>query len=160
MRVGVMLGVALLLAGCWGGADDGAPAGNGIAAGALPITTPGPAPGPSPSETPTPDSFNESMADDSAVADSAAEPAARPMPSFDCAAKLSSNEAIICGDPALANLDRQLGTLYAARRDAAAGAARTAIVDGQRAFLKTRNACKDVACIAAAYTARLGALEL
>jgi uncharacterized protein len=74
-------------------------------------------------------------------------------PSFACGGKLSRVEQAICGDPALAQRDRDLDALYKAAR------ARPGIADGQRAWIRMRNACTDPACIARAYDRRIGELR-
>lgn len=81
--------------------------------------------------------------------------------SFDCARAQKPDEAAVCSDPALSELDAEMGALwfsYAAlpflmgmsgiRRDDA------------HAFLRDRSACgADIACLRTTYEARLKALE-
>jgi uncharacterized protein len=74
-------------------------------------------------------------------------------PSFACNGKLSRVEQAICGDPALAQRDRDLDALYKAAR------ARPGVADGQRAWIRMRNACTDAPCIARAYDRRIGELR-
>ncbi len=74
-------------------------------------------------------------------------------PSFACDGKLSRIEQAICDDPALAQRDRDLAALYKIAR------ARPGIADGQRAWIRIRNGCNDVACIARAYDQRIGELR-
>jgi uncharacterized protein len=74
-------------------------------------------------------------------------------PSFACEGKLSPIEQAICSDPALAQRDRDLDALYKTAR------ARPGIADGQRAWIRMRNACPDAACIARAYDQRIGELR-
>lgn len=74
-------------------------------------------------------------------------------PSFTCGGKLSRVEQAICDDPALALRDRDLDALYKTAR------ARPGIADGQRNWMRMRNACSDVACIARAYDQRIGELR-
>jgi uncharacterized protein len=74
-------------------------------------------------------------------------------PSFACAGKLSRVERAICNDPSLAQRDRDLDALYKAAR------ARPGVADGQRSWIRGRNACADAACIARAYDQRLGELR-
>jgi uncharacterized protein len=74
-------------------------------------------------------------------------------PSFACAGKLSRVEQAICNDPSLAQRDRDLDALYKAAR------ARPGVADGQRNWIRGRNACADAACIARAYDQRLGELR-
>lgn len=81
--------------------------------------------------------------------------------SFDCAKAGTKTEKMICADPELSSLDGNLGKAYVAL----VGNAKlygTAVVDlvrdNQRAWLKTRNACPDVACLKTAYTTRIDQL--
>lgn len=74
-------------------------------------------------------------------------------PSFACSGKLSGVEQAICDDPALAQRDRDLDALYKQAR------ARPGVADGQRAWIRMRNACTDGACIARAYDRRIGELR-
>jgi uncharacterized protein len=74
-------------------------------------------------------------------------------PSFTCSGKLTRIEQAICDDPALAQRDRDLDALYKTAR------ARPGIADGQRAWIRMRNACNDAACIARAYDQRIGELR-
>lgn len=87
----------------------------------------------------------------------AAVDAAPRAPSFDCAAAASRVERMICDGSdygELAGLDRSLASAYA--RASQAGAANGA---GQRAWLKSRDACADRACVATAYRARIEVLR-
>jgi uncharacterized protein len=74
-------------------------------------------------------------------------------PSFSCGGKLTRVEQAICDDPALAQRDRDLAALYKVAR------ARPGIADGQRTWIRTRNACPDAACVARAYDQRIGELR-
>ena len=74
-------------------------------------------------------------------------------PSFACSGKLSRVEQAICSDPALAQRDRDLDALYRVAR------ARPGVADGQRAWIRGRNACTDAACVARAYDQRIGELR-
>jgi uncharacterized protein len=76
--------------------------------------------------------------------------------SFDGAAAKTRVELTICGDKKLGDQDAALDALYRSTRDSAA--APEAVVVDQRAWLKTRNACADAACLSAAYAARTAAL--
>lgn len=173
MRTCFLIALALLTAAC--SAGDGSPGANDtIPAGDLPMAPPNasddvpppPEDGALPAASPTPDGAdNGALADaaaDIAPSDSAEMTATTPgdaRPSFDCAAKLSLVEQRICDDPRLAQLDDQVAARYAAVRDAADAAERPGLIDGQRKFLRLRNACRDATCIADAYTDRLAELE-
>lgn len=74
--------------------------------------------------------------------------------SFDCKRARGTVETTICADAGLSTLDEQLSAAYARalKADPNAKAA-------QLAWLKTRNACADAACLRQAYTARIAALQ-
>lgn len=74
-------------------------------------------------------------------------------PSFACSGRLTRVEQAICDDPALAQRDRDLDALYKLART------RPGIADGQRAWIRGRNACTDASCIARAYDKRIGELR-
>ena len=77
-------------------------------------------------------------------------------PAFDCKKAQSETEKAICGTPALAALDLALSQQFAKARRARKPAARGALLDGQRAFLKRRDGCKaDASCLREVYQARL-----
>ena len=89
-------------------------------------------------------------------------------PSFDCAAASGEIEALICTDPTLAELDRQLAEVYgqaaaAAERLDAPGDSLNELRAYQRGWIKGRNDCwkadDQVACVAAAYEQRIATLQ-
>ncbi|MCB1499450.1 MAG: DUF3298 domain-containing protein [Bauldia sp.] len=84
-----------------------------------------------------------------------------PVASFDCSKAGTTTEKAICGDVALARLDRNLADTYAqALSWASDDAARDAIKAGQRAWITDRNACgSDADCLSASYTERIKALQ-
>lgn len=76
---------------------------------------------------------------------------------FDCQRAQSKAEKIICADGGLSRLDDQLGAVYAQVQNAAGdGKAEKAM---QLAWLRTRNACADAACLARAYATRIAELQ-
>lgn len=77
--------------------------------------------------------------------------------SFDCKLARGKVETMVCADPGLSALDAQLGLAYA--RSLKAAADPSADKAGQLAWLRTRNACADAACLRQAYTARIAALQ-
>jgi uncharacterized protein len=94
-------------------------------------------------------------------------PAAASEPSFACTGGLTPTEKAICGDDALAALDRTLAAAFKSKLDAiaAAGTAhaddddRDSIVIAQKAWIAHRNECgANQACIRKAYAVRTGAL--
>ena len=94
----------------------------------------------------------------------AAPPAAKP--SFDCAkARPGSSEAIICADPALAALDRQLADVYAAARKKATNEKPPLLQAEQRGWVKGRDECwkaqqgGQAACMRGAYVDRIVELQ-
>lgn len=76
-------------------------------------------------------------------------------PSFDCAKAASRAEKAICESPFLGWHDRQLARAYREALKLAGATGADAVKAGQKAFLKTRDACKDDDCIERAYIARL-----
>jgi len=60
---------------------------------------------------------------------------------------------MICTDPALADRDNRLNDVYKQARS------RPRIAEGQRVWIRIRNACADPACIARAYDTRIGELR-
>lgn len=74
--------------------------------------------------------------------------------SFDCKVAHGPIETTICADAALSRLDEQLATAYAHARAADPGTKAA-----QLAWLKTRNACADAACLRQAYETRIAALQ-
>ncbi|HYC69529.1 lysozyme inhibitor LprI family protein [Brevundimonas sp.] len=73
--------------------------------------------------------------------------------SFDCEAAFERVEVMICTDDALGALDYEMNEAWSDTIDMAADPA--ALMRSQRAWLRTRNACPDSACVAAAYRARI-----
>ncbi len=101
---------------------------------------------------------------DAAPAPVPAAPAAKP--SFDCAkAKPGSSEALICADPTLAALDRQLADVYAAARKKAAHENPPLLQAEQRGWVKGRDDCwkaqqgGQAACIRGGYVDRIAELQ-
>lgn len=79
-------------------------------------------------------------------------------PSFDCAKARSRPELLICADPELARLDRDLGRLYARARDAApdAGAFRR---QQDQAWREREANCRDRECLLGWYAQRRAQLN-
>lgn len=81
--------------------------------------------------------------------------------SFDCAKATKPDETAICDSTRLSDLDVEMATLYRVRMEIPMlMGARGAAQDEQRAFLTKRDKCgSSVACIEAAYTARISQLN-
>jgi uncharacterized protein len=81
--------------------------------------------------------------------------------SFNCAKAAKPDEKAICDSTRLSDLDVEMATLYRVRMEVPMlMGARGAAQDEQRAFLARREQCgSNVACIQAAYTARIAALN-
>jgi uncharacterized protein YecT (DUF1311 family) len=78
--------------------------------------------------------------------------------SFDCEKAGSPIEYAICTDEKLASLDRAMGQWYGARRKNLKGDDYARLRDGQRSWIKARNAdCADAAtdCLRQSYLGRL-----
>jgi uncharacterized protein YecT (DUF1311 family) len=84
-----------------------------------------------------------------------------PVASFDCSKAGTATEKALCGDVALARLDRNLADAYTqALSWASDDAAKDTIRTEQRAWIAERDACGgDATCIAASYDARIKALQ-
>ena len=85
-------------------------------------------------------------------------------PSFDCAGvEAGSIEAVICGDDALATLDRKLADVYAAASKKAVNEHPPALKVEQRGWIKGRNECWKAddrrACVKREYERRIAELQ-
>jgi glucose/arabinose dehydrogenase len=74
--------------------------------------------------------------------------------SFDCKRARGQVETAICADAGLSALDEQLAAAYARALQASPGEKAA-----QLAWLRTRNACADAACLRQAYGARIAELQ-
>lgn len=79
--------------------------------------------------------------------------------SYDCQKAKSFVEKEICKDPALSDLDDELGSLYQSAIDSSAAPAANALKKQQLQWLKQRDACQTNACVKKAYQKRIKALE-
>jgi len=87
----------------------------------------------------------------------AATPAAA---SFDCGKARAADERAICANRALNDQDVRVDQLYGITRHLVPMGGRGAIMDDQRAWLKSRHACgANQACLARSYDRRLGELN-
>ena len=84
-------------------------------------------------------------------------------PSFDCANASGAVEKMICSDAALATLDRQLASVYAAAAKNAGTPAPNRLKAEQSGWIKGRNECwkeSDArACVEREYTSRIVELQ-
>jgi uncharacterized protein len=86
-------------------------------------------------------------------------------PSFNCIRATAPVEKLICADDRLARLDTQLNSLYEKRRDALAGASRSAFIKSQHEWLSRRNSCYAPSppearkCVAASMLGRIAELK-
>lgn len=84
-------------------------------------------------------------------------------PSYDCAAARGIIETLICQDPGLAALDRQMAEVYAAAERKASNEFPLVLKPEQRNWTKTRNGCwtsderRD--CVSSAYRLRMAELQ-
>ena len=78
--------------------------------------------------------------------------------SFPCEKATTAVEKSICADKAVSELDEHLGRYYSAAR-AALGTGKSCLAQDQKAWLKTRNACKDAKCLKRVYLGRLAMLD-
>lgn len=86
-------------------------------------------------------------------------------PSFDCSKALGKVEKMICADPKLAALDRELAETHERAVEAAAEIHQRQLRASQRGWIKGRNDCWKAMqvnvtdCVAASYRARIAELE-
>lgn len=89
-------------------------------------------------------------------------PAVAGKPSFDCAKATHEAEQLVCKDPELAQLDRNLAEIYSGLLKRKTGAEREQLKGGQNSWVKTRNECwkaKDPhACVQREYQTRIDEL--
>lgn len=80
--------------------------------------------------------------------------------SFDCATARAPDEAAVCGNCDLAQLDVKMATLYGVITHLVGMGERGAIRDAQAEWLRQRAACgADSACLVQAYRNRINLLE-
>ena len=81
-------------------------------------------------------------------------------PSFDCATISGAVEKLICGDPGLSTMDRQLASVYTAAEKK--GGATESLKTEQDAWIARRNGCKGSnlrGCVERAYNNRIAELQ-
>lgn len=90
--------------------------------------------------------------------------AAAQAPSFNCSAARGIIETLICQDPGLAALDRQMAEVYAAAEAKAHNEFPFVLKPEQRAWTKERNACwtsdERGECVSTAYRLRIAELQV
>lgn len=153
MRRGLWVALALLTAACSAKSGTGTE-GNNVTAGDLPIAAPSDTPTPSPTSTMIGEG-DPARDDSSTVASTDASDSASDKPSFDCQGQISSVEAMICGDPHLAKMDRLVTHDYTSWSADTDAEGRAELLAAQREFLRKRNQCADIECLEDAYTERL-----
>lgn len=117
-----------------------------------------PAPNPAPQARPVPPPQRVAIVNPVRTTPAPAPAATRVQPSFDCARARSAPERLICADPELSRLDRELGRLYAQARAAAPNA--TTFRRQQDVEWRRREAtCRDKACLLRWYAERRTQLE-
>lgn len=80
-------------------------------------------------------------------------------PSFACARSRTRGEVAVCGDPALAALDRRMAAQYRDAYAAASSDARNTLRSSARHFYGFRDNCPDARCIADGYRARMREID-
>ncbi|MDO5687253.1 MAG: lysozyme inhibitor LprI family protein [Neisseria sp.] len=83
-------------------------------------------------------------------------PAAALGASFDCTVATHKVERMICQDKALSAMDEELGELFGSLAEASDSPNKLQAT--QKAWLKTRNACDDAACVQIQYENRIAEL--
>jgi uncharacterized protein len=80
-------------------------------------------------------------------------------PSFDCARAATWSEKTICGDEGLAMLDREMASAFDTRQGQVGDIGRQQLLATQRAWLKSRDACRSegdpVGCLTNRYRSRI-----
>jgi len=94
----------------------------------------------------------------------AALPALGATPSFDCSRKINAAEKLICGDDALAELDRKLGEVFArAARSLPTDKTIAYFVAEEQQWTKSRDGCPETpdprACLSSVYRTRIAELQ-
>jgi uncharacterized protein len=89
----------------------------------------------------------------------AAAPAATVRPSFNCRFARTRSEVLICSEPGLANLDRQMAAQFSTAARQATPGQRDVLERSRMRFLYRRERCGTPACIAAAYRARMTEID-
>lgn len=94
-----------------------------------------------------------------APADDAGEPVpeqpAAASPSFDCSRARTRGEVLVCGDPGLAALDRQMAAQFSAALSDADVRQRSLLNRTRGRFLSFRDRCNDSDCVAETYRGRM-----
>lgn len=102
--------------------------------------------------------FNQSRSGSSAPATAPSlvvqQPSSVGTASFDCRRARTSVEQMICADPGLGELDRQMAAAYARRRQAQPGSG-----SEQTAWIAIRNTCSDTGCLYKVYEDRIDQLS-
>jgi uncharacterized protein len=75
--------------------------------------------------------------------------------SFDCQKAKTFIEKAVCQDPALSDLDDELGALYQSAIDNSSTPAANALKKQQLQWLKQRDTCQTNACVKKAYQKRI-----
>lgn len=86
-----------------------------------------------------------------------------PRPSFDCAKAGTPVEKLLCSDAELADLDREMASIYREVRGSLAGPAKAALKDEQVAWIRERGRCSakpDMAgCVRSLFVSRMSVLR-
>jgi uncharacterized protein YecT (DUF1311 family) len=80
-------------------------------------------------------------------------------PSFPCARARTQGEIMICGNPGLAAVDRQMAAQYREAYAAASPEAQTVLRTSAHRFYGFRDNCPDARCIAAGYRERMREID-
>ncbi len=76
-------------------------------------------------------------------------------PSFHCSVARTRGEIAVCGNGALASLDRQQALLYGQSWGRADAAKRARLLSTRERFIARRDSCRSTACTSGAYLARM-----
>ena len=84
---------------------------------------------------------------------------ARTLPSFDCRRGRSRSEQMVCNSDSLAAMDREMSSEFYSALSNADAATRAELRRTRDRFLATRERCRDEACVAQTYRARVAEIE-
>jgi hypothetical protein len=88
------------------------------------------------------------------------ERAARSGPSFDCRSAHTRGEIIVCSNPALADLDGEMAQRFHGAMAAARPGQRQMLRRTGRRFIRYRDSCPSIACMAEAYRGRMREISI
>lgn len=80
-------------------------------------------------------------------------------PSFNCRYARTRGEVAVCGDAALASLDRRMASNYYRAVGSGSASQREALRSSRNAFLRKRDRCTSSSCVAVSYNERINEIS-